>query len=458
MGDEDGRDDFGTGGEPGRPEEEALLRFLSQFGITPGPDGRLDMQELMGRMQSMMAAFTSQLASFGPTESDSGMNWRFTKDIARKLTASAGPDPTPSASQLTAIRSAAELADLWLDEEIAFPPLSPRPMAWSRAEWVENTFDTWQQLIRPVVTQLSHTLGGLLDSQAGGDPAAAGMLQPMIRTAASGMFAAQVGQSLGRLAVEAFSAGDIGLPLTARPVVALLPTNVARFGEGLEVAAPDLLLFLALRETARQRLFAAVGWLGPQLLALVEHYARGITIDPSALEQAIESQLGSAMTAEEVEQAGQAVAGSLFVPQVSEEQRAVLGRLETLLALVEGWVDEVVDRATRERMPAAASLTEMLRRRRAAGGPAEAALKALGGLELRPRRTRDAANLWAATRATRGAAARDASWAHPDLVPSAAELDDPLGYAEHGHQSPTPDDLDAELARLLEEEGGSTGA
>ncbi|MCW5954308.1 MAG: zinc-dependent metalloprotease, partial [Propionibacteriaceae bacterium] len=81
-------------------------------------------------------------------------------------------------------------------------------------------------------------------------------------------------------------------------------------------------------------------------------------------------------------------------------------------------------------------------------------LKALVGLELRPRRTRDAANLWAATRAARGAAERDATWAHPDLIPTAAELDDPLGFAEHGHQPAAPDDLDAQLARLLEEESG----
>lgn len=449
-----GSDDVGRpGDEPERPEEEALLRFLSQFGITPGPDGRLDIEELMGRMQGMMSAFTSQLAGFGPADGESGINWRFTKDVARKVTALAGPDPTPNAAQLSAIRSAAGLADLWLDEQISFPPISRPPAAWSRAEWVENTFEVWQQLIRPVVTQLSATLGGLLDSQAPADPAA-GMLQPMIRTAASGMFAAQVGQSLGRLSVEVFGGGDIGLPLTEQPVVGVLPTNIAAYGEGLDVDQSDLLLFLALRETARQRLFGAVGWLGPQLLALVEHYARGISIDPNALEQAIESQLSGSMTAEEIEQAGQAVAGSLFVPQVSDEQRAVLGRLETLLALVEGWVDEVVDQATRERMPAAAQLTEMLRRRRAAGGPAEAALKALVGLELRPRRTRDAANLWAATRATRGAAARDAAWAHPDLVPSASELDDPLGFAEHGHTALAPDDLDAELARLLDEESG----
>lgn len=436
-----------------RPEEEALLRFLAQFGINPGPDGRLDLEELMARAQSMMSAFTSQLAGFGATDPESGINWRFTKDVARKTTAATGPDPTPSAANWTAIRSAAELADLWLDEQISFPPLAPPAAAWSRAEWVENTFETWQQLARPVVGALTETMGELLAGQAPGDPAA-GMLAPMVRTAAAGMFAAQVGQSLGRLAVEVVSGGDIGLPLTPRPMVALLPTNIAAFGEGLSIAESDVLLFLALRETARQRLFSAVGWLGPQLLALVEHYARDISIDPTALEQAIETQLSGAMTPQEIEQAGQAVAGSLFAPQVTPEQREVLGRLETLLALVEGWVDEVVEQATRGRMPAAVQLTETLRRRRASGGPAEAALRALVGLELRPRRTRDAANLWAATRAARGAAERDATWAHPDLIPTAAELDDPLGFAEHGHQPAAPDDLDAQLAKLLEEESG----
>jgi uncharacterized protein (DUF2342 family) len=116
-------------------------------------------------------------------------------------------------------------------------------------------------------------------------------------------------------------------------------------------------------------------------------------------------------------------------------------------------VDEVVAQVAGHRMPAAAGLTETLRRRRASGGPAESALKSLVGLELRPRRTRDAANLWAATRVARGAEARDATWAHPDLLPAAADLADPLGFAAEGHRPAGPDELDVELARLLDEEG-----
>lgn len=428
-------------------EEEALLRFLAQFGITPGPDGRLDLGQVMARMQGMMGAFTSQMASFGKSDA-SGMNWGFTRDVVRRLTAAAGEDPTPTPDQVGRVRDAVALADLWLDEEITFPRLTAPAAAWTRAEWVEGTWDTWQQLVRPVVSRLSAALRGIVAQQ--GEAVAA---EPMLRMALSGMFASQVGQSLASIADDVVSAGDIGLPLTAQPRVALLPVNVARFGEDLEADAADILLFLAIRETARQRLFGAVGWLGPQLLALVEHYARDIQIDADALGRAIEEQLASAMTAGELEEAGAALAGSLFAPQVTAEQREVLERLETLLALVEGWVDEVVARVAGTRMPAAAGLTEMLRRRRAAGGPAEAALQALVGLELRPRRTRDAANLWAATRSARGALARDEAWRHPDLLPTAADLADPLGYAAAGHEPGAPDELDAELARLLEEEG-----
>ncbi|MBK8459687.1 MAG: zinc-dependent metalloprotease [Micropruina sp.] len=368
------------------------------------------------------------------------------------MAASLGTDATPTAAQVTQIRDAVGLADLWLDQTIAFPRISAPATAWSRADWVEQTFSTWQTLARPIVTSLAASMRDLMSREA----AASGdnLMQPMVRAAASGMFAAQVGQSLGRLAAEVVSVTDIGLPLTARPQVALLPTNIADFSEGLDLSPGDVLIFLALREAARQRLFASVGWLGPQLHALVEHYAREITIDQAALEEAIEGQLSSAMTPQDIQEAGLTLAGKLFEPSVSDEQRQVLARLETLLALVEGWVDEVVSVTITQWVPAAAALTEVVRRRRAAGGPAEQALKALVGLELRPRRTRDAANLWAATRVARGAQARDDAWDHPDLAPTAADLDDPLGYAEGGHESTEPDDLDAQLAKLLDEESG----
>lgn len=442
-----------SGAERPDPEdqEEALRRLLAQFGITPGADGEIDVQQLFTRMQGLMGRFTSQLASYGKTD-ESGMNWGFTKDVVQRITAAAGPDPAPTSAEVAQIRDASALADLWLDEEISFARLSAPAVAWTRSEWVNHTFETWQQLVRPVVSHLSAALRGLMAEQGGVSAA-----EPMLRIALSGMFAGQVGQSLAQLAGSAVSAGDVGLPLTQTPQVALLPTNMASFAEGLGASQADVLLFWSLRESARQRLFGSVNWLGPQLLALVEHYARDIEVDPDALEEAVESQLGSVSDPSDLEHAGQALARSLFTPQQTPEQLEVLARLETLLALIEGWVDEVVAQVASARMPSAVPLTESLRRRRATGGPAEAALKALVSLELRPRRTRDAANLWAATRSARGSEARDAAWGHPDLLPTTADLDDPLGFAAAGPSTGVPDELDAELAKLLEEEGGGTG-
>ena len=57
--------------------------------------------------------------------------------------------------------------------------------------------------------------------------------------------------------------------------------------------------------------------------------------------------------------------------ETTPEQKAALARLETLLALVEGWVDAVVTEAVGDRLPGADALRETLRRRRASGGPAE---------------------------------------------------------------------------------------
>lgn len=433
-------------------EQNPLEEFMRQFGMRPGPDGKFDLNELMGHLQGAMNQFTAHMRSFGSGDGD-GLNWNFVKDIARKVTASAGPDPSPSASDATEVRDTVGLSDLWLDEQTSFTRVSAPAAAWSRAEWVEGTIGTWQQLVDPVSSSLATAITDMLNKQGAGLEGMGPMIEPMMRMAATGMLSAQIGQAIGQLATDVVSVSDIPFPLTSSPVVALLPTNVRRFADGLDQPLEDVRLYLALREAARQRLFAHVAWLGPQLLALVEKYARDITIDADAIEQAMESQLSGEMTPDALESLGQQVAGKLFQPSLTDEQRDVLERLEVLVALVEGWVDDVVAQTTERLMPQASALLETVRRRRASAGPAETALKALLNLELRPRRVRDAANLWAALRSARGIEERDATWAHPDHLPTMADLADPLGFAEHGRTQAEPDDLDAQLRALLEEEG-----
>ncbi|MDO5535035.1 MAG: zinc-dependent metalloprotease [Propionibacteriaceae bacterium] len=433
-----------------------MEEFLRQFGITPGPDGNFDLNQLIGPLQQAMAQFGRQMSAMGG-EGD-GLNWTFIKDIARKVTAAAGPDPSPAASEMVAIRDTVGLADLWLDEHTTFGRTNASAATWSRAEWVENTIETWEGLVGSVSASLASAVGGLMQRMDAEAAPMMSMMEPMMRMAATGMLSAQVGQGIGQLATDVLTGSDLGFPLTRKPVVALLPTNIAPFADGLDIPLADVRLYLALREAARQRLFAQVAWLGPQMLALIEHYARHITIDASAFEEAMEAQMQGGLTPERMEEFGQQMAGRLFQPALTPEQVEILGRLETLVASVEGWVDDVVGQTTAPLMPRADALLELVRRRRASAGPSEVALKTLLNLELRPRRVRDAANLWAAVRTASGIEGRDGLWAHPDMVPTTADLDDPLGFAERGHAAPAEnDDLDAQLARLLEQERGEDG-
>ncbi|HCU79487.1 MAG TPA: hypothetical protein DGU37_13535, partial [Microbacterium sp.] len=162
------------------------------------------------------------------------------------------------------------------------------------------------------------------------------------------------------------------------------------------------------------------------------------------------------------EELREALESGALLPERSESQQAALARLETMLATIEGWVDVVTAQAT-TRLPAADRIAETVRRRRAVGGPAEQALGTLVGLELRPRRIREAASMWRAITDAVGIEARDGLWDSPDLVPTAADIDDPSALitrleARARGEEPTPDEFDDALARLLSGEDGSGSA
>ena len=443
----DPRDDDEPTGLP--PEIEQLLRGLGGGELDPQV---VQMMQSMGLDKvdpQMLAMVMGQVqAMFAAPDGATAVNAQLATDIARKTVASEGDALTTEADRRAAAE-AVQVAGLWLDGVTDLTETGLRGTAWSRAEWVEATMPVWTDLTEPVAAGVTDAVATALASQLGelgeaGLPA--GMLDqaaPMLRRMHGSMFSMQLGQGTGTLAGEVFTACEVSLPLVPAPTVALMPVALREFAEGLEVDEPQARLYLAVREVARVRLFGAVPWLGPALLAAVRDYAAGISIDTAAIEEAVRS-----IDPSDPEAVQQALQGKMFAPQPSAGQVAALARLETLLALVEGWVDVVTERATREHLPQADALGEAVRRRRAGGGPAEKAFGALVGLELRPRRLRDAANLFAALEDSAGPAARDAAWRHPDLAPGTSDLDDPLGYVERSAR-PTSDAMDDELDRLL---------
>ncbi len=405
------------------------------------PPGFGDLGNMMGAggqgfdMANLGAALEQIGAMLQSTGSNDGspVNWDMANDIARKALAEAG-DPSVPAAQVRAVQDAVGLADVWLDPATEFPATGGTAKAWSRSEWLNETMPAWKKVITPVAEKVQGTMATMMpgsDALGGGQipgmpeglpPELAAMAAPlmgMAKAMGSAMFGMQVGQGLAALAGEVVCGSDIGIPLTTGGHSVLLPGNVLAFGEGLDLPDSDVLVFIALREAAHQRLFAHVPWLRSRVEAALVAYASGINVDQSRIETALEG-----VDMQNPEALQEALASGVFQPEDTEEQKAALARLETLLALVEGWVDDVVDGAVSGRLPSYDRLRETLRRRRATGGPAEKTFATLVGLELRPRRLREAAALWERLRSEGGIEARDALWAHPDLLPTAEDLDD----------------------------------
>ncbi|MGL5405631.1 MAG: zinc-dependent metalloprotease [Propionibacteriaceae bacterium] len=428
--------------------------LFKQLGNLTPPTNEAQASDMAAKLQKQLQAMASQLGSFLPNMAEGeSLNWEQTRSQARHGVAALGADPSATNNDQAQVLEATELAESWLDSHTHFR-CPATAYAWSRAEWIEATMPTWQQLADPVATHLTQAIEDLFKTSfSRGDATQLdSFFQPMMRRAAGAMLAGSIGQGIGKLAAATVTATDIGLPLIQNRIV-FLPTNITEYSEGLSSSLQDIRIYLALREAARQRLFSSVPWLSSQLLALVENYARGIHIDPTALEEVVRD-IDGGFDPQQLQVMSERVNGAIFSPASTPQQQEVLERLEVLISLVEGWVDHVVNQAASSWLSDIALLEENTRRRRAVGGAAAEALKTIFGLELSPRRIRDAANLWAALRQARGTAGRDEVWLHPDLIPDTAALNDPLGWVS-GEISTLNDDLDKELRQLLENQDES---
>lgn len=424
----------GSGGSTG-PGGSAGFGGIPGLGMggTGGGMPNFDMGQL-GQMLTQLGQVLSHSGGGG----EGPVNYDLAKQLAVQQLHSNETTERPRQEQVKAIEDGVRLAEMWLDPTTSLPAGTQTVQAWSSVDWVEKTLPTWRRLCDPVAQQVSQAWLEAMPDEA---KQAAGPLLSMLGQMGGLTFGTQLGNGLAQLGGEVVTSTDIGLPLAPEGTAALLPANIERFVAGLDRPTSEVTVFLAAREAAHHRLFSHVPWLRQRLLATVEEYAHGIKVDTSSLED-----LASKIDPSDPSSMQEVLGSGMLEPQTTPEQQAALNRLETLLALVEGWVDVVVADAVGERLPGADALAETVRRRRASGGPAEQTFATLVGLELRPRRLRAAATLWRLLTERHGIASRDQVWDHPDLLPSGEDLDEPLDFADRwgaGHE-----DLDDPIAAI----------
>lgn len=442
--------DNGDGTDP----FEEFFKKMSQNGGVPG--GNFDpaamgidpeMLKNMGGIPldpaMMQSIFAQVSAMMSATPSDEPVNWDLARQTARQFVSAQG-DASVTAQEKSATADATQLADLWLDPATSFDRPGTQTEAWSKAEYVENTFGVFQEIAGPIATSLSEAMNSSMDSQLPEEIKSLLGGQTNILSGIGGMmFGAQAGQSIGKLATEVVSSTDVGLPM-ADGRSALVPSGIKAFGEGLEIPEAEIMLYLAVREAALVRLYKANPWLREDMIDLIKRYARGIHVDIERMQDA-----AADIDPMDPEAMQEAFVADMFTPQNTEDQQLALARLETLLALVEGWVTVVTESATTN-LPMATQLAETMNRRHANGGPAEHIFAALVGLELHPRKNREAANFWRTIGDEQGIDARDELWSAPETLPTGEELDDIDSYRQRVEMvNASDDEFDAALEKLL---------
>jgi putative hydrolase len=432
---------------------------MTPFGFTPGnSDGSEEPVDFAAMMQQMQQQIQEQFSKLGINAAGfSGTTEALPKNLvretAKKFATAQGSAPV-GANDVSDVEQAFSIAELWLNDATVFPQ-SPNTgnVALARTDWVDSTLAGWQTTVEPLAIGLSSAIGDLLNQASAGDGTPLGgddpmnqermqlpigMISALLNSFIGSLIATQLGQAVGGLAGKVTGAHDVGLPLIEAAYPTLVPQNIKEWATDLDIPMDEVRIFHALREAAVARLFAHNPWLVSYIRAAITDYGKGVNIDMDAIQEqaqrAFES--GDGFDPSNPESFTIALNDGIFTPQESPAQRAALTKLETVLALIDGWSEEVVALAAGDRLPNIAALQETLRRRRATSAPAQQLFSSLLGLQVSPRLAREATAFWKQVRELKDVESRDRLWS--GILPTADDLLVPESYLK---SLEIPDDL-----------------
>ncbi|QNE89091.1 zinc-dependent metalloprotease [Corynebacterium incognita] len=398
----------------------------------------------LGDMLNQFGQMLSGMGSSMNSQSDEPVNYELAERIGRQQIGNAGK---VSSDDARAVDDAVRLVEMWLEDATDLPASNSVAKAVSPEEWLTTTLPMWRRLVSPVAKHMNEAQLASMPEEA------REMMGPMVSAMGqmpSMNFGMQLGHALGDLAKQSLSGTDFGLPVTPAGTTALLPGAISSISKDVSVPPQEVLVYIAAREAARQRLFKHVPWLVERLVSSVEEYALGLEIDTSHIEEATRDLNLESGDPAAMQDAISKLQGMDLSPRITSRNAGAASRLETLLALVEGWVDVVVADAMGDRVPSTAALNEAWRRRRATGGSAEKAFSNVVGIELGAPKVSEAADLWRRSTTAVGMERRDKVWDHPDFLPTAEHLDNPASFIDSLLDDAPSDDFDQEFAKLEE--------
>jgi coenzyme F420 biosynthesis associated uncharacterized protein len=344
------------------------------------------------------------------------VDWSLAKQIAR-LAAGSRRGP-PLDADLAAL--ARELEPYVADHtRLVLARPAPAAEVVERAEWAEMNLAVLAELLDPVAARLDARLEF------------AGPLAGALRAGAGATLAAEAGLVMGYVSQRVLGQYELSLlQPEVRPRLVLVRPNLARAARDLDVDPDSFLRWVVIHELTHVFQFQGVPWLRDHVASLVREYLD--TVD-------VRIQRGAAGGLPSLPQLGKLVEafreGGLAALVQTSEQRRLMDRLQTTMAVIEGYSEHVMDALAVELLPAYEGLRAAMDRRRRSRSAPERVLERLLGLDLKLRQYEQGKRFCDAVAERGGIEALNRVWDAPGALPQPSELARPDAWLERVERS-----------------------
>jgi coenzyme F420 biosynthesis associated uncharacterized protein len=288
----------------------------------------------------------------------------------------------------------------------SLPPAEPV----SRDRWIEANLRSLGAVLDPVAGQLSSRVGGPVGGMLG---AALGTVLALEAGAISGFLAGRV---LGQYEFAVLDPGGPARLLYVTP-------NLGQAATALDAEPDQLLRWVALHETTHALQFGGVPWLREYLAGMVGELLGALDVDPRGLLRMPD--MADMRTLMDAVREGQ-----LATLMVGTERRALLDRVQTFMAVLEGYAEHVMDAVGADVLDDLDHLRKGMERRRRDRSGLLRVIERLIGLDMKLRQYELGKKFCDAVVARGGIAALNRVWASPDALPAPDELERPLEWLE----------------------------
>ncbi|RPI06814.1 MAG: hypothetical protein EHM63_08405 [Actinobacteria bacterium] len=251
------------------------------------------------------------------------------------------------------------------------------PVPVTRALWAHHTIEAY----RPLFEKLATALSAPGEQEDDPDDPTASLFGGLMKMLTPMMLGVTAGSMVGRLAQRAFGQYDLPIPRAVSHELLIVPTNLDRFASEWSLPLEDLRMWVCLSEVTTHAVLG-VPHVRAELTELMQTYVSGYRPDPHALEDRLGSlDLGDPQSLGGL-QAAFADPEMLLGATQSDEQRALLPRLDAIVALLIGVTDHVMDSVGAPLLSSYGMIAEALRRRRVESDPSDSFVTRLLGLTL----------------------------------------------------------------------------